>query len=288
MQGRCYRFAEFELDVAESELRTSGLSVRLQEKPLLLLCALLDHPQTTVTRQQLRDRMWASDTFVDYEQGINVAIRKIRDALGESAENPRFIQTVSKKGYRFLLPVEVIGPSPVSPAAAIPQPVVNIPETPHAASVSRPSGRHYWAVVTVAAAVLISLAVWLFRAQVVRARRPMQIHSLAVLPLQNLSPDPGQDYFADGVTEDVITNLAQSLPLRVISRTSVMRYKQTTEPLAQIAQELGVEAIVEGSAARVGHRITVTVQLIDAGNCQPGERRADPAGAGCSGRISSR
>ncbi|HEX7895525.1 MAG TPA: hypothetical protein VF447_15105, partial [Terriglobales bacterium] len=126
------------------------------------------------------------------------------------------------------------------------------------------SVRRSWIYATIAAAILFAAAVWLYRIETVRARHRTQIRSIAVLPLRDLSPQPGQEYFADGVTEDVITNLAQSLPLRVISRTSVMRYKQTSEPITQIAQELGVEAIVEGAVARSGNRVSVTVQLIDA------------------------
>ena len=112
--------------------------------------------------------------------------------------------------------------------------------------------------------MLAALGIWLFLSQIATAHHPTQIQSIAVLPLRNLSPDPGQDYLADGITEDIITNLAQSLPLRVISRTSVMRYRETREPVSQIARELGVEAIVEGAVARAGRQVTVTVQLIDA------------------------
>src|SRR6185437_10112686 len=259
MQDRVYRFADFELSADDGELRNKEVAVRLQDKPLLLLCTLLDHPQSLVTRQQLRERMWASDTFVDYEQGINVAIKKVRDALGDSAENPKFIQTVAKKGYRFLVPVQVIEPLTMStplPVQASATETQNITE--------QRSVRRSWIYATIAAAIFLAASVWLYRIETVRARHRPQIRSIAVLPLRDLSPQPGQEYFADGVTEDVITNLAQSLPLRVISRTSVMRYKQTNEPITQIAQELGVEAIVEGAVARSGNRVTVTVQLIDA------------------------
>ena len=264
MQDRVYRFAEFELSTAEAELRNGHTSLRLQEKPLLLLSVLLDHPQTLVTREQLKERMWNSDTFVDYEQGINVAIKKVRDALGDSAEDPIFIQTISKKGYRFLLPVEVRNSGLVSqtilssPSAATGSEPLSLPA--HA----RYSARPRWTFAAILAIAFLVLGVWLLRSQSARAHHPAQIHSLAVLPLRNLSPDPGQDYFADGITEDLITNFAQSLPLRVISRTSVMRYKETNEPITQIARELGVEAIVEGAVARSGDRVSVTVQLIDA------------------------
>ena len=266
MSDRIYRFAEFELLSAEGELRTADSSVRLQEKPLRLLIVLLENPQRLVTREQLRERMWDSDTFVDFELGINVGVMKVRDALGDSAENPRFIQTVAKKGYRFLLPVAVTDPNGIPSAVSAPQtyttPPVTTPGTPNPSPGSRPLLRWHWVFAAVGAGVLTVLGLWLFQTQL--KPRPTQIHSLAVLPLRNLSPDSGQDYFADGITEELITDFAQSLPLRVISRTSVMRYKQSSEPIRQIARELGVEAIVEGAVARSGDRVTITVQLIDA------------------------
>jgi TolB-like protein/DNA-binding winged helix-turn-helix (wHTH) protein len=261
MKGRIYRFAEFELITSEGELRTSNSSTRLQEKPLRLLSALLDRPQCLVTREELRERLWDSETFVDFEQGINVAIKKVRDALGDSAQNPRFIETVAKRGYRFLIPADVSfldgGPSlSVPEPAVIDLPLALVPDT-------RQSVRPRWVIAGVAAGVLVAVGIWLFVAKI-KPHHSAQIQSIAVLPLQNLSPDSGQEYLADGITEELLTNLAQSLPLRVISRTSVMRYKQTNEPIKQIAQQLGVEAIVEGSVARSGNHVTVTVQLIDA------------------------
>jgi len=262
MKDRIYKFAEFELITSQSELRTSNSSTRLQEKPLLLLTVLLDNPRRLVTRDELRERMWDSDTFVDYEQGINVAIKKVRDALGDSAQNPRFIETVAKKGYRFLVPADVSCPDRADSAFSVPDTVV-INSIPEAKPGPSRSVRRRWLIAVAAAGVLAACGLWLFEVQA-KSHHSLQIHSIAVLPLQNLSPDSGQEYVADGITEELLTNLAQSLPLRVISRTSVMRYKKTSEPIAQIARELGVEAIVEGSVARSGNRVTVTVQLIDA------------------------
>jgi TolB-like protein/DNA-binding winged helix-turn-helix (wHTH) protein/Tfp pilus assembly protein PilF len=260
MNGRVYRFAEFELRAAESELRNGSAGIRLQEKPLLLLVALLDHPQNLVTRDQLRERLWDHETFVDYELGINAAVKKLRDALGDSVENPRFIQTVTRKGYRWLTPVEVVGPGKESTADSLPS--ATSPD-----SVSKPGPRAFsqigWGLASLATAIVIVAGLAFLRWHK-EEHRPKPIRSLAVLPLRNLSPDPGQDYFADGITEELITDLAQSLPLRVISRTSVMRYRQTSEPITQIARELDVDAVVEGAVARSGRRVTVTVQLIDA------------------------
>ena len=262
MGDRIYRFDRFELLSDEGELRTEASRIKLQDKPLRLLIALLENPQQVVTRQQLRQSMWDSDTFVDYEQGINVAIKKVREALGDSAEAPKFIQTIAKKGYRFLLPVNgneagVAGPAISAPTAGIPDPeLAASPGTEH-------SARGFWIFSLVAAGILCVLGAWFFQYKQAR-HHSTQFHSIAVLPLRNLSADSGQEYIVDGITEDLITNLAQTLPLRVISRTSVMRYKETTVPIKQIARELGVEAIVEGSVARSGDRVAVTVQLIDA------------------------
>jgi TolB-like protein/DNA-binding winged helix-turn-helix (wHTH) protein/tetratricopeptide (TPR) repeat protein len=264
MQDRTYRFAQFELNFAEGELRGPNSRVRLQDKPLLLLSALLDQPQRLVTREQLRERMWDRRTVVDYEQGINVAIRKVRDALSDSAENPQFIETVTRKGYRFLLPVSVVSGSLEAPAIVGSEPgVAANPAAPQPIGAAWPSVWRrgwFWAV---ASALLGALGLGLALI-LIRPRHAVTLHSLAVLPLQDLSPVPGQDYFADGITEELTTNLAQLLSLRVISRSSVMRYKHTVVPIRQIARELGVEAIVEGAVARSGDRVSVTVQLIDA------------------------
>jgi TolB-like protein/DNA-binding winged helix-turn-helix (wHTH) protein len=262
VSDRIYRFDEFELLSSEGELRTKDSCVRLQEKPLQLLMVLLENPQRLVTRAQLRERMWDSHTFVDYELGINVAMKKVRDALGDSAENPKFIQTVAKKGYRFLLPVDVRGPQFAAPTGSGPKSLAADPATAVATAGPGHSIRH-WTFAVLVTGVLAALGLWFFEAKA-KVRHSAQIHSIAVLPLRDLSPDSGQEYFADGITEELITSLAQSLPQRVISRTSVMRYKQTNEPIAQIARELGVEAIVEGAVARSGNRVTVTIQLIDA------------------------
>lgn len=257
MKGKIYRFGEFELKPAECELRNGGSSIRLQEKPLLLLLTLLDHPQTLVTRDELRKRMWDSGTYVDYEQGINVAVKKVRDALGDSAESPRLIQTIAKKGYRLLTAVEVAEASEET-----------LPTRSQSADSANATASWAFAPVGWGLAALAAVIVITLGARVLHSRggeHPSQpIRSLAILPLRNLSPDPGQDYIADGITEELITDLAQSVPLRVISRTSVMRYKQTSMPVTQIARDLGVDAIVEGAVARSGNRITVTIHLIDA------------------------
>jgi len=266
MPQRIFRFGKFEVNADDRELHADGTHARLQEKPLLLLTTLLENPQQLVTREELRKRMWSSDTFVDFEQGINIAIKKVREALGDSADEPKYIQTIAKKGYKFLLPVEIVDSKPV----ILPPP--SIQETASAGTSSESlltatsPVRHWarrWTIPVLATGMLSALGLWLYEV-LPKPRHTVQVRSLAVLPLRDLSPDPGQEYVADGITEELITNLAQSLRLRVISRTSVMRYKQTTEPIAQIARELGAEAILEGSVARSGDHVMVTLQLIDA------------------------
>jgi TolB-like protein/DNA-binding winged helix-turn-helix (wHTH) protein/Tfp pilus assembly protein PilF len=272
MQDRIYKFAGFQLTLADGYLRGKDSSHRLQDKPLLLLTTLLDHAPRLVTRDQLRERMWDSRTVVDYEQGINVAIKKLRDALGDSADQPRFIETVARKGYRFLLPVEIVEIPVDTPPIALP-PVAALATRPDPTGGTRinPAARpvldrRVRRPLLTAAAIGGLVCVVGFVAWRAKPRPPPEptVHSLAVLPLQDISPDASQEYLVDGITEEVITNLAQALPLRVISRTSVMQYKRTNKPISEIAHELGVDTIVEGSVARSGNRIAVTVQLIDA------------------------
>jgi len=268
MENRVYKFAGFELSPTDGELRSAGSIVRLQEKPLRLLCALLDNPQRLITREQLRDRIWDSRTVVNFEQGINVAIKKVRDALADPADNPRIIETLPRKGYRLIVPVEIVGADgtsgvvPVTPESVPGVAGATVPEPPGAPRRFALAGKSL-----AAAAVALGLAGFAGFA-VLSIDRGSQhgarISSLAVLPLQNISPDPGQEYFADGITEDITTYLAETLPLRVISRTSAQRFKRTDRSVAEIARELGVDAIVEGSVARSGDRVSVVVQLIDA------------------------
>ena len=262
MENRIYRFARFELNLAESELRTGNSTVFIQEKPLLLLSALLDNPQRLVTREQLRERMWNSRTVVNYEQGINVAIKKLRDALGDSAENPRFIETVAKKGYRLIVPVSIVSGEGSAQEMNQSKPVAVDSAVRPIASAEK-AQRHGRLFLALAAGIVCVLGLALYASQF-KARHPAQIRSLAVLPLQDLSPGSGQEYFADGITEELITNLAQTLPLRVISKSSVMRYKRIDKPIADIAKDLGVDVIVEGAVARSEDRVRITVQLIDA------------------------
>lgn len=195
------RFGAFELDLRAGELRKQGTKIRLQDQPFQVLQALLKQPGQVVTREELQRQIWPADTFVDFDHGLNNAIKRLRETLSDEAETPRYIETIPRRGYRFIGSIE----------------------------------RHI-------------------------ARFP----SLAVLPLENLSHDPEQEYFAEGLTEALTTTLAKIGDLRVVSRLSAVLYKGMRKSLREIAQELEVDAVVEGTVLRVGRRVRITAQLIDA------------------------
>jgi TolB-like protein/DNA-binding winged helix-turn-helix (wHTH) protein/Tfp pilus assembly protein PilF len=262
-----FRFGVFDLDLRTGELHKHGLRIRLQEQPLQVLALLLEHPGEVVTREELQRKLWPADTFVDFDHGLNKAINKIRDALGDSAESPRFVETIARRGYRFLAEVKaadtVSVPSPeITPP---PNPVVEIrghPDLAVAATAKYHSPTLAWKISAFVLLLLMaSVAAWKIRSE---NRPPLVIHSLAVLPLESLSNDASQDYFADGMTDELISDLGQISALRVISRTSVMGYKHARKPLPQIARELNVDAVVEGTVLRSGDQVRITAQLIDA------------------------
>ncbi len=199
------RFGVFEVDLRARELRKQGVRLKLQDQPLEVLLALLERPSEVVTRDELQQKIWPSDTFVDFDHGLYNAIKRLREALGENAEKPQYIETAPRRGYRFIGKIEAGQPTPVR-----------------------------------------------------------RIRSLAVLPLENLSRDPEQEYFADGLTEALITSLAKISALRVVSRTSAMQYKSVrNKSVSEIARELGVDAVVEGTVQRFGDRARISAQLID-------------------------
>jgi TolB-like protein/DNA-binding winged helix-turn-helix (wHTH) protein/Flp pilus assembly protein TadD len=263
------RFGTFEVSFQSGELRRAGVKVRVQQQPMRLLEILLERPGEIITREELRSRVWPNQDFGDFDQAVNIAIGKLRSALGDSAENPRYIETLPKRGYRFIAEVSVvdIGARPKRPESA-PGSLQNAEfgrDLPSTESSIAPKRRSRLAPrVVVALTLLLSLsilAVWLFRP---RSHVPTAIRSLAVLPLDNLSGDTSQDYFADGMTDELITDLAQIRALRVISRTSVMAYKGVRKPLPEIARELNVDAVVEGTVLRSGEQVRITAQLIQA------------------------
>lgn len=205
------RFGSYEVDLRAGELRRQGLKIKLQEQPFQILAMLLDCPGEVITREEVQRRLWPADTFVDFERGLNRAMNRLRLALGDSADHPRFIETIPKRGYRFIAPVE--------------RPGIHTAVTPG---------------------------------------EPRRIESLAVLPLENLSADSAQDYFADGMTDELITEIAKITSLKVVSRRSTMQYKGARKSLPLIARELGVDAILEGSVLHSGARVRITVQLVRA------------------------
>jgi TolB-like protein/DNA-binding winged helix-turn-helix (wHTH) protein/Flp pilus assembly protein TadD len=265
--SRCLRFGVFEAELRTGRLTKHGRRIRLQEQPFRLLAMLLEKSGELVTREELRERLWPQTT-VDFDHGLNKAISKVRDALGDSAENPRFIETVARRGYRFLADVTVVEAGQREAAAIV---VVRDGQMETGAggqrrlidagmSPRRPSRGLAWSLF--ALGFVLVLAITLSRVFYPWAQADATIRSLAVLPLENYSGDASQDYFADGMTEELITRLGQISALRVISRTSAMTYKNVHRPLPEIARELNVEAVVEGSVSRSGNQVRITAQLI--------------------------
>ena len=258
---RRLRFDNFELDLRTEELRKHGVRLRLQGQPLQVLAALLKRAGDVVTLEELRAQIWTTDTFVDFDHSLHNAIARLREVLGDSAERPRFIETLPRRGYRFIAPVDA-GDPPAPSAAAGSAPPAALPGH------SRLTKSHALLLTTAFALLVISIVLWLARTGGAPANAAPRLNSIAVLPLENLSGDPSQEFFADGMTDQLITDLAKVGSLRVISRTSVMRYKGTRKGLPEIARELNVDIIVEGSVIRSGQRVRVTAQLVQASTDQ--------------------
>lgn len=252
-QPRAVRFGLFEVDVRAGELRKNGVKIKLQDQPLQVLVTLLQHAGDVVTREELRRELWPTDTFVDFETGLNTAVKKLRDALGDSADNPIFVETLARRGYRFKAPVE---------KPAVPPPTVPLPSAIQPPSATPASRRPYLLVAGVALAVLLLAAAWNWAGHRRQTGGDAAIESLAVLPLENLSRDPEQEYFSEGMTDELTTQLSKIGAVRVVSRTSAMRYKGTNKSLPEIARELNVDGVIEGSVMRSGQRVRITVQLI--------------------------
>jgi len=257
---RVLRFGVFQVNLAARELRKHGVRIRLPGQPFCVLSILLERPGQVVSRDEMRDKLWDSVTFVDYERSLNSAIRKLRAVLGDSQESPRYIETVPRLGYRFIAPVEEVSSSSEPPL---------LEPTRSGAAAKVPAlplfGRH-WSLILGIPAILLALAAGYFmwsRARV-RPQPPGERLMLAVLPFENLTGDASQDYLSDGLTEEMIAQLGHLDPehLGVIARTSVMHYKHTTEQAGQIGRELGVQYVLEGSLRRESDRVRVTAQLV--------------------------
>jgi TolB-like protein/DNA-binding winged helix-turn-helix (wHTH) protein/Tfp pilus assembly protein PilF len=280
--SRVVRFGVFQVDLTSGELRKHGARIRLQDQPRQILSVLLETPGDLVSREELCKRLWPGNTFVDFDHSLNTAVMRLREALSDSPENPRFIETVPRHGYRFIAPVEETSPDEL-PAASKPlehphspdaSPISsqNIPPTPTQAApmslwqkfANFASRRRIASLtlISIAAAGIIAVSVLLARTYAHSTGLSKETKSIVVLPLENLSEDKDQQYFADGMTDELIAHLAKIRSLRVISRTSAMEYKGSRKPLSEIARELKVDAVVEGTVLRSGNRVRITAELI--------------------------
>jgi TolB-like protein/DNA-binding winged helix-turn-helix (wHTH) protein/Tfp pilus assembly protein PilF len=247
--ARCIRFGEFEIDLDACALRRAGDPIKLQQQPFDVLLILLEQPGALVPRDELRRRMWPSDTFVDFDHSLNIAVNKLRAALNDSAERPRFIETVPRRGYRFIGRIDETAPAE---------------PPPHPSPIRR---RQFAAVIAVVLVLALAAAAalskgWRFRGSSNTAGAAFQ--SIAVLPLENLSTDSNDAFLADGLTDELTTDLAKISSLRVVSRGSVLQFRGARMPMPRIGQLLNVQAVVEGTVTRSGDRVRVTAQLIDA------------------------
>jgi TolB-like protein/DNA-binding winged helix-turn-helix (wHTH) protein/Flp pilus assembly protein TadD len=249
------RFGRFALDMQTGEIHRNGVRIRLPDQPFRVLTLLLERSGEIVTRDDLRLKLWPADTFVDFDHGLNNAINRIREVLGDSAESPRFIETLPRRGYRFIASLD--GEPCAQPAQA-------------GQEQTAPITRGKWIAVSVGGIVIVAFAlafalnIGSFHTRSVGGPAGQEITSIAVLPFENLTGDPQEEYIVDGIHDELITQLAQVGSLKVISRTSVMRYKDKKLPLRQIAHELDVEGILEGAVRRNGDLLHVTAQLISA------------------------
>ncbi len=268
------QFGVFQLDLKAGELHKRGVKMRLQQQPFKVLEFLLERPGEVVAREDLRERLWPSDTWVDFDHGLNKAVNKLREALGDTADSPRFIETLAKRGYRFIAPVRVVDPvDPVGPfesaesavtlpAAALTASVVPAPEAA-VTGPRRPRLGHWLMMAGAAAGVALAWFLWP-HAAVAPAPTVVTRVMLAVLPFDNLEADTAEDYFSDGMTEEIIQQLGRVNPARlgVIARTSSMHYKGSPKRLDEIARELSVEYVLEGAVRRSSQRIRISARLV--------------------------
>jgi TolB-like protein/DNA-binding winged helix-turn-helix (wHTH) protein len=273
LPGSFVQFGDFELDCGRFELLRSGQFVRVERKPMELLVLLVARGGAIVTRAEIAERLWSSEVFVDTEHGINTAVRKLRYVLRDDPDRPRFIQTVTGMGYRFVAHITVIEPPVLAEPCPAEQPPIAIPNpepaTTESAAQSLPKK---FPAVQIGVAALIALIPAFILLSISPHKVAGLLHrdinrpiaSLAVIPLENLSGDPNQEYFADGMTDELITMLAKNSTLRITSRTSVMQYKGARRPLREIARTLNVDAILEGSISRTNGMVHMNLQLIGA------------------------
>jgi len=247
------RFGAFELDSRSRELRKHGVRIKLHEKPFQLLEALIERPGELITRKELQERLWPGDTFVEFESGLNNAVSRLREALADSADSPRYIETVPRRGYRFVAPVET------PPLEPVHEPVTVLPVAPPPA----PRRRSSWIGAFAFGLLALILSAVAYRSF---SSHDAVIRSIAVLPLsyRGTAVDTDGEFLADGMTGALITELSKINELKVISETSVKRFKNTNKRLPEIAEELGADAVIEGAVEREGDRVRVIVQMIHA------------------------
>jgi TolB-like protein/DNA-binding winged helix-turn-helix (wHTH) protein/Flp pilus assembly protein TadD len=251
------RFGSFELDSATGELRQDGAPVKLQQQPAKVLALLLQRAGELVTREEIRGFVWGQDTYVNFDQGLNFCIKEIRAALGDSADLPRFVETLPRRGYRFIAPVEVVARTPVTPGAPEDAPT---PPPPRRAT----NALLLLVFALLALALLLTGVLLFWPAPKPRASTQSARVRIAVLPFENLSADPDQDYLSEGLAEELIAQLGRLSPerLAVIARASAQRYKGQPEAVERIGRDLGVDYAVLGSVRRSGERIRITVNLV--------------------------
>jgi TolB-like protein/DNA-binding winged helix-turn-helix (wHTH) protein/tetratricopeptide (TPR) repeat protein len=255
--SRLLRFGNFEADLRTGELRKAGRKVSLQEQPFKVLVMLLDRPGEMVSREELRERVWSPDTFVDFDTGLNKAVGKIREVLGDSADFPRFIETLPRRGYRFIAAVEVVG-TDAGVALAHEAPSASIPSSSQVSPVPRSLRWRYAAVLACGVALLTAGMFW---ALLRPGGQRVKTDSLVVLPFLNLSEDRAKEYLSDGFTEELTTALSEVEGLRVVARTSAFQFKGKPQDIRTIGRQLHAGSVVEGSLREDGDQIRVTVQL---------------------------
>ena len=268
VSGGMLCFGSFEFDPKTGELRKHGLRIKLNGQPVEMLTMLLEQPGQVVTREALQERLWPANTYVDFEQSLNAAIKRLRAALGDSADAPLFIETLPRRGYRFIAPVIPPAGDVSRPGSAYGEPAALQSDVPKPMP-WRPVRSSLFILTAAAAALLVLLlTIGANPSGVSDTLRTLilsgKIRSLAVLPLVNLSRDSEQDYFVDGMTDALRERLEGISSLRVISRTSSMHYRGSNKPLREIARELNVDAVVDGSVLNSGERLRINVELIQA------------------------
>src|SRR6266545_2420343 len=257
---RVLRFGSFEVDIVSGELRRQGLKVRLQDQPFRLLVLLLERAGDVVTREAVREKLWPAETYVDFDHGLNTAVRKLREALGDSAEAPRYVETLARRGYRFIAPVETRRTAEVAHSANV-DVASMLPSPAERLSTSARRLLILAIVVVICAAALVAYRVVPRPGPTTQSGRRL---TLAVLPFDNLTGDADQEYLSDGLTEEMITELGRLEPtrLRVLARSSTWKYKQEDRDIGRLRRELGADYVLEGSLRRAGERVRVTAQLV--------------------------